>query len=629
MKKNHTRLINELKLHDTPVSSTELAQILKVTSRSIKNYVKEINAQSPLIEATKNGYLLRRHNPIPAYKAEDFPETTEERSFYIIRELLLQHREPLEIFDLCDELALGYSTIKTLIARMNKSFMDYEVSFYTRDDCILTKGTEEAKRKLIRYVISSESKSSFKDLSKLKEYFPDTDVDQLVHLIQTTFRKHQYYLNDFAAMNMILHLLIMLEREQYGETAESLTAPFEYQNSSEKNLILDLCTILQQDFGMPVNDAARESVGMLVRSNTNPEQSSGDFNPETTELVSDIITYIDNIYHIDLSSPTFRNPFQLHLGCLLVRVRRNQFIDNPMSAFIRQNNPTIFEIAAWISMFLQERLAITLNESEIAFLALHIGSEVERQSIDRNKVSAVLVCPDYRDMRSLILNQLMLEFNSQMRVLTTVSSEQEIPDNEFAIILTTLPLYKKYTNPVIQISPLDIKKQRNQIEDAIDFMNTRYLRKTVNENFDRFFQEKLFIREENFTDKKAVLKQLNNLLLTIGCVEDDFLADVWQRENAASTCFGKIAIPHSIHMDAIQTGVAVAVCPEGIQWGDNLVEIVLLLAINKADQHKFQVIYESLIDLFSEPEVLQKLRKCQTYSEFRDFLFPLLRQSEF
>ncbi|MFQ7536008.1 MAG: PTS sugar transporter subunit IIA [Clostridium sp.] len=40
-----------------------------------------------------------------------------------------------------------------------------------------------------------------------------------------------------------------------------------------------------------------------------------------------------------------------------------------------------------------------------------------------------------------------------------------------------------------------------------------------------------------------------------------------RRENAATTAFGGIAIPHAVEMDAMKTSIAVAISKNGIQWG--------------------------------------------------------------
>lgn len=64
-------------------------------------------------------------------REESIPQTWEERAFYIIKELILGHTAYLDLFELCDNLCISYSTVKAVISRMNKTFASYQVEFNT------------------------------------------------------------------------------------------------------------------------------------------------------------------------------------------------------------------------------------------------------------------------------------------------------------------------------------------------------------------------------------------------------------------------------------------------------------------------------------------------------------------
>ena len=46
MKKNHELLLNVLRKQNKPISSTKLAELLSVSSRSVKNYVNDFGMQT-------------------------------------------------------------------------------------------------------------------------------------------------------------------------------------------------------------------------------------------------------------------------------------------------------------------------------------------------------------------------------------------------------------------------------------------------------------------------------------------------------------------------------------------------------------------------------------------------------
>jgi len=127
MNKKQLEMIRFLSIHNRPMSGKELANALKVTPRSIKNYVHEINGLygKSIIASSRNGYELHT-NTVSSLLA---PQTQEERSFYIIKQLMLHHHSGLNVFDLSDMLCVSYSTVKTVIYKMNKIFSAYHVAF--------------------------------------------------------------------------------------------------------------------------------------------------------------------------------------------------------------------------------------------------------------------------------------------------------------------------------------------------------------------------------------------------------------------------------------------------------------------------------------------------------------------
>ena len=115
------------------------------------------------------------------------------------------------------------------------------------------------------------------------------------------------------------------------------------------------------------------------------------------QLTEKYVQEINNYYMIDLSSDSFKTPFALHLKNLIFRAKENRYTANSMAQIIRTNSPLVFDIAIFISLDLMEQFNITINEDETAFLAMHIGAEIERQSESKTKVPVILICPDYHD----------------------------------------------------------------------------------------------------------------------------------------------------------------------------------------------------------------------------------------
>lgn len=648
MKKKEQELLNYLSEFNKPIRSAEIANALDISVRSVKNYVHNINSLygKNIILSSRNGYELNLQNNyslVLTNSSEQIPQTLEERSFFIIKQLVLNHSAQIEIFDLCDSLCVSYSTIKSIISKMNKTYSSYNLEFYCEHDCVRIKGDEINKRKLLSYIINEESKSSIMNVNVLKNNFASIDVEKLQNIIFTTFKKYNYYLNDFSSMNLLLHLLIIVDRELNGNELNDGQNEVSIDNQDELNFLNEFIAQLETTFDISINKYERFEIYMLFKTNAN--FSIEDSSKKLKELVGDnIIELIDkyvedinNIYMVDLSSKAFKTPFTLHLKNLLLRAQSGKYTSNPMAETIKNNSPLIFDIAIYISLDLAERFNIKINEDETAFLAMHIGSEIERQADNKDKIPVAILCPNYHNMADQIMNSLMLNFGNQLNMVGSIHNENDFYtlNNPVSILFTTIPVTTKIINTntnepldVILISPLNLKSQFSIIQNAILQAQEKYRDRKLKVKFNDFFEQSLFVVDSKLKNKKQVLTKLCDCLLVQNYVDTNFEESVYKRENAAGTAFGNVAIPHSIEMNAIKTSIAVAISKEGIQWNSNIVHIVLLLAINKADRRSFRALYESLISLFSEDKVIQEIRNCTSFDEFKSIIYTALGEKE-
>jgi len=633
MKKKQNELLRYLSGKNRPVKSAELANALQISARSVKTYVSDINFfyNKKIILSSRQGYQLNSqlsYNLLLNDEKEELPQTGEERTFYIIKRLILEHTSQLDLFDLCDYLCISYSTIKAIIAKMNKNFSAYHVEFVCKNDCVRIVGNEKDKRRLISYIINEESKNRFIDIQQLRDCFEESiDVDMLRDLVLTTFKRHKYYLNDFAAVNLLLQFCIILDRNINGNELNFGETELSIESESEALLIQDLFQQLEEHFPVHLNPYEKVEIYMLFKANANSSVPASRaelkkfIGDELLALTDYYVKQVNNHYLIDLSDERFTTAFTLHLENLLLRARMGRFTNNPMAESIKLNNPIIFDIAIYIGLDLMERYQVYINEDEIAFLAIHIGAEIERQNMNRSKIRTVLLCPSYRTMCSDLLNKLLFNFGNQLDIICSVYDENDLKDLSFSLLITTIPLNNAYECDVIQISPFNLNAQYDLIYDTIIKGQDRYKNEKLKKNFHNFFEEDLFVVNPQLENRDEILKYLYEKLYHKDYVNEEFEKNVMKRENAATTAFGNVAIPHSVDMDAIKTSIAVAISKKGFQWGSNTVYIVFLLAINKADKQTFRNLYESLISLFGDENMIQEARNCSSFEDFENLIY--------
>lgn len=631
MNKKHEALISILKKEQHPMTSLELANSLHVTTRTIKNYVTTINSEVPgCILSSSQGYSFNKHSSFYSKNNHKIPQTQEERFSYIIHLFFIEHTKSKDIYDLADELFVSYSSLRQLLSKINKNLRPYQVSLRCKNDLITVVGKEEHWRKFISSIIYKESKGKFIDLSVLDEIFPKLDIKKIHTILHSTFKKHEYYINDFGYTNLMLHLAIILDRVQNGSFLETLERE---QSSRISDISNEIIASLQEALDIQLNPIEKLAINELINANLNMcttnsvDQLIETVGKKTYQVTLYIINELNKEYDLHLNPDSLLYPLALHFKNLLHRNEQQIFLSNPLLETIETSCPTLFDCAIFISNILYNKLNVRIAKDEIAYLAMHIGADIERQDKASDKLKCVLICPDYQNNREQIHNYLLFHFSNQIEIVNSYTFESNFDEADIDIIFSTIPLTNPCHANYILIPPfkssIDLKYIFNYIQNIIDQKKLGVLAT----NFATFFHPAMFLYM-NDGEKIEVIKKLTNLLIQNKFVNHNFYQDVLKREEAASTAFGKIAIPHSIQMNAKHTGIALAISPNGVIWNEQKVNIVLLIAINEKESYLFKDLYEALILLFSEPSFLKQTSKCQTFDAFKSLIYQYIPVKE-
>lgn len=628
MRRKQEELINYLYTHNEKVTANILSKALNLSIRTIKSYIAELNMNYPsLISSSNRGYVIDKvkANSLLQYK-DDIPQDYESRCIYIIKKTLLEKQDYIDIFDLCEELFISYSTLKKDIYKMNTSFANFKITFSSENNKLHVGGSEQNKRKLISHVMSEEVNGNFLNLTLLQESFPDYDLDDACTLIKDICKQHHYYLNDFSCVNFILHVTIMVSRINHGNHIINNNELIQVTNKNDEKIAKELCLALEQVFNVSFNSSEILEIYILFKNNANyindeNENVSLLVSDEIIQITKNIIKNVDEHFFINLDSDNFITPFMLHLKNLKNRLIKNNLLKNPMLDSIKISCPTIYDISTFIAYQLTLSFHENVNEDEIAFIALHVGTEIERQKKEETKVSCLLLCPEYLNITSTLHKKIMMDFGDQLTIQKSISFENEILGNNFDLLITTVPVLESTNYFTVLLPPFPMSYEKNKILDAIIRIENTKKSQILTNNLNFYFNEKLFYSMNEDISKSAVINELAERMINLGYVEENFKEEIWKRETASSTAFMNIAIPHPMKMSAYKTSIGVVISHKGIDWGNqHFVNVVFMIAFNKIDNKHFHALYESLVLLFNEPIVISEIKKCKNFNDFKDIV---------
>lgn len=636
MKPKNMTLIRYL-LEAPIMRANTLADRLNVSTRSIKNYVQEINREYPeCITSSREGYSVNANiaKKIIDENQTHVPQTSHERVTFILSNLMNHNNnEPVNIYDLCDEMYVSLSTLKNELQKVKRRLAKFDLELITQQDEISVKGLEKNKRKMLSTILYDESNVNFVNLNSIQKAFVDIDIEFIKNSVLEIFDEYHYFINDYSLINLVLHIAISIDRIRNDN--------FNTQNVSEQpgvrlheyELAQKVTKRLEQYFHIKYSEAEVYEMTLLIISRTttidynsiNSANLEDFIGKDCLDLVYQLINDINAFYYIDLKEQEFLIRFALHIRNLLVRSKNNYFSKNPLTEGIKTSCPLIYDVSVTLASTMKEKTGVSINDDEIAYIAFHLGSAIEAQKNLTTKVTAVLYCPNYYDMNLRINEMINQHFASDILITNILTDESEFEKiNDVDMVITTIPISTILTIPIIQINLFLTDKDRALLQERIIEIRKQN-RKDEFENYLReLIKPDLFEHKSNLSNESDCIDYMVKKLVKHGYVDHGFKQQILEREQMSSTAFANFAIPHAMKMHAHKTGINIIVSEQPIMWNNCPVNLVIMMCFNINERYIFNEIFDPITMILSESDNIKKICSSTNYEQFIQNMVSLL-----
>lgn len=603
-------------------TSQELAVEIGSSKRTIKNYISQLNSKNNLIESSVRGYKYNADkliSPSSRTSQTDIPTNKEERVNYIIN-FLINNASTVNLYDLSENLFVSETTVLQDLKTVQAKVQRFNMKLKKDGDFWHLIGNERQKRSLLSSLIYEETTGTFMNRSIIQDNFPDIDVTSLRSTILETCSSNNIYLNTFDLNNVLLHFAIVISRLQTGH----LMKQNEVTKITDKKVIdtqaYKIVSTIEEECNVNLEEPDRKELTLILQASLNGNNKvEDDINVETKNLVDDLITYVWKTYQIDLNNENFRERFSLHLDRLITRALTNKVEHNPIVSNIKISSPTIYECAVLMAHRISEKVGIQIEDNEIAYIALHIGNAIAEQMSDRQKLSVLVLMPQYYDNSAVLSNRLQSQFSTYINVKGIISDLSQI--NQYApnvdILIVVNSNYIDHNISTVNISQFLLVEDIQKLNIAITTKQHQVKKDKFQESLLSFFDSNNFVKSDKLKNIDAVFNLVSSKLEKQKVVQSDFKERLYQREQMSSTAFGRIAIPHSLDMSAQKSKGFIVVNPHGIKWsGGNEVYLVIALAIDPNNKQLFREVFDELSDIVTDINNVTELIKCKNYSEF-------------
>lgn len=618
------KLIKYLSQRDSWVSSSELVSAFGISLRTLRSVIKNINADNNYILSSNKGYRIIKNTKIVEELLNDKNQSDNsnenDRELFILKELLIS-KQPIDYFDLANDLFISEQTLLSSITALKKTIAPYAVTIIKRKDTLALKGNERNIRRLFSDIVYKEAENSILSTSILNAFFVDIDVFEIKNTIFKIINKRNFKINDFALNNIVLHLCIIIDRNKYEIRQEHL----QLNQCRRKNDSHNLCAVellewvsLKYDFKINKNDfddiyalllISMKKVGVKEDLIVLDEFVA----PSITNFVKKLIAEVYNEYYINLDNDEFISNFALHLNNI---VNRKMALRNPLLTSIKDSYPTIYEISVFIAKRIQDKYSdINMNDHQISYIALHVGAQIEKQTL--TKIKTVVINPEYLKLNSLILSKLETNFLNDLTItmITDESELDQIGSNNIDLILTTMPLQRYFACEIVNVTVFISQKDIENIFSAISEIKKN--RMLENDYLLQYFDGTFCYFDNTIADYEEVIKRLCD---THQELDDDFLKRVMIREEMSPSEYLNIAVLHPIQCDEKTTFITVGIFKKPNRWRKNEINIVFLLSVSQKDKNNFLKILKQLIEIFSSPKWMEHHSYINTYDKFIRFI---------
>lgn len=616
-------------------TSSELAVVIGVSQRSIKRYAKDL-IDTAAIFVSSEGYKANQ---------KKVNSTTKRNSDYeSIKRVLINEftqRKNLNLYDLADQFYLSESTILKLLREIQLYVKPFDLELSQNGDSWSLLGSEMDKRKLISDILYRESKQTFIGNDTIQESFPDINVIQISEAIKKLTMIENIYLNTFDFNNILLHIAIATHRIKNGYQSQNSE-----KDNSKKNIIQNdnresnqeqsfgnkLIGFVENTENIHFSESERQSLILIIQFSITRKHRDLEDNVKhsTIVLVDNLIKYVNSMLNIDLRVLNFREQFAIHIQRLLERSSHGYVERNPMTAKIRKSSPIIYECAVLISNRMEEIEDITLEDDEIAYIAMHIGNAVSEYINDLHKLYVVVLMPDYQSDNDEFMSRLERLFSQDIVIGRVIHNPDMINEVDYPRKIDfVIQVNSEYSLSGIRhanISQFLTQIDYKEVSQLITSLKHKQEKINFTNNLEKFFPKENFKIINNEANRDDLFKMVCDELEQKGVVTTDFRNRLEAREKMSSTAFGRVAIPHSLQMVALKTQGYVIIDSKGINWDkdNNHVNLMFLLAINESNKQAYRNIFDDLSQIAVDPKNIALLVKSKTYDEFIKQLTALL-----
>ncbi|GMA08734.1 PTS fructose transporter subunit IIA [Tetragenococcus halophilus subsp. flandriensis] len=612
MNKKITKIMEALLKNNHSLSSNQLAELVNVSPRTIKRYMKVIPESfntfniSFQIISDKNGYRIeigqeQRMKLVEALASAD--ETSEgiENNNNIFLYLVLENEVTLE--NIADYFFYSKNTIVKKVNNLRNEVDRFDLEIIRSSKGLKVVGNESSIRKAMVEFLDIESEQC---RTIVEEYFQkEKFINQIYQIIIDELIKANVSFSQEQILLILKNILVLLLRTQY-------TTEFNYENEPliYKNYVIikNISRQIQESFQLKLTETDLFYLSILFGTSVFTEEKER----EIRVAIFYSLEKLEKSYNENfLDNSRFMKILQKHVMICIQRVTVDVSIQNPLKEMIKNKYYLAYEYALFFANELSKLLSLKFSDEEISYFALHFQTYIEEKK-EEEMYRAIVVCENGVGTSSLVRMQLEARFPS-LKVKKVIPryliDKQDF--KEIDLIISTHHINKNLPKEVIYVNSVLSEKDFETVHTYLrSAMSTSYLK--------NLFNEDLFAVDVQLENREDVIQFVSNILCGKGLMKSTDSKHIIDREEYASTdIISEVAIPHFV--TSKPSFIYFMKLKKPIFWSDDEVSYVFFGGINVKEKES-KKIFPYLIKKLQQEGIKEQLAEIYTFDQLINLL---------
>jgi mannitol operon transcriptional antiterminator len=520
------------------VTISSIADKLNISSRTVLRELGDIDAWLEAYGCSlekKAGIGIRLKGSLEDRKniLDNLEEGKEVKSYspkerqVIILGELLQDKEPVKLFSFTKSLNVTEGTVSHDLDKVEQWLKGYNLRLVRKPGLgVYIKGQEDEIRKAIVNLIY-ENINEIELLDLIRENL-STEVntrERLLNLIEKdTIRKLEtlifeleevlgYRLADNAYIGLLVHLALAIQRIKKNDRISMDNAYLqELKGYDEFKTAADLTEKISKEFNIEIPEEEIGYITMHLRGSKGFENKKDNVELEALAKEMIKIAEAETGRFLDYNEQSLIGLIN-HLGPAINRLKMKMNIRNPLLQEIKEHYLELYKLAAKCVVPVEKHLKIKMPDSEIAYIAMHLGAVIERKTSGEKRIyKAVVACSTGIGTSGLLATRIEKEYDN-IQVVEVISSlhikESYLRDKGIDLIISTVPV-EAVQLPVVVVNPLLFQKDKEMVEGLIKQLRSKPEVYSKQEGQSNDLKEK-FSKLNLYTE--GILQILNNFFL--------------------------------------------------------------------------------------------------------------------